>query len=227
MDTKGILEQLLASGKELADQGRELAEKSLNLPTDEGDRAATVAGMKKGAAAGGLLALLLGTRAGRRVVGPLAKYGTLAALGTVAFKTYKNWQANSGDATATGQPVGELQGDELQTRSEKIIRAMIAAAKADGHIDAAELDNIHKQINEFDLDDDFSRMLQAELDRPLSAKQIASVADSPSTAAEMYLASLMVVDSDNEPERAYLDELACELGLSNDLTRQIELVAGE
>lgn len=104
---------------------------------------------------------------------------------------------------------------------------MIAAAKSDGHIDAAELDSIHEQIDAFGLDDNFARMLQAELDRPLNAKEIASLADTPSAAAEMYLASLLVVDSDNESERTYLNRLARELGLSNELTHQIEIAAAE
>ena len=49
MDTKGWLEQLLASGKELAGQGRDFAEEKLNLPEDEPQRAAAVGGLKKGA----------------------------------------------------------------------------------------------------------------------------------------------------------------------------------
>jgi uncharacterized membrane protein YebE (DUF533 family) len=226
MDPKEILEQLLASGKELAEKGRDMAEEKLNLPTDEAGRAATMDGLKKGAAVGGVLALMLGTKAGRRVTGAAVKYGSLAALGTVAFKAYQDWQSNSGDTAVAGEPVGNLTSDAMKTRSEKIIRAMIAASKADGHIDGDEMSNIKKQIEEFGLDDDFARMLQAELDSPLSAKEIASTADTPSTAAEMYLASLLVVDSDNEPERNYLGELAHELGLSDDLTHQIKLAAG-
>ena len=49
---------------------------------------------------------------------------------------------------------------------------MIAAAKADGHIDGDELANIKSQIEQLELDDEFSSMLQAELDRPLSAKRL-------------------------------------------------------
>lgn len=79
MDAKNILEQLLASGKELAEKSRDVVGRSLDLPADGSERTATMDGMKKGAAIGGVLALLLGTGVGRRVTGSAIKYGSLAA----------------------------------------------------------------------------------------------------------------------------------------------------
>ncbi|MCF6194485.1 MAG: hypothetical protein L3J46_09170, partial [Kangiellaceae bacterium] len=70
MDTKSFLDDLLKTGKEYANKGRTIAEEKLQMPK-EGEEGydATIDGMKKGAMAVGVLALLLGTGAGRRVTG--------------------------------------------------------------------------------------------------------------------------------------------------------------
>ena len=99
---------------------------------------------------------------------------------------------------------------------------MIAAAKADGHIDSDEREKIRQQVQRFGLDDSAIATLKSELDKPLDPKDIAAGADSPEAAAEIYLASLLVIDVDNTMERAYLNALAQELKLSAELVRQLE-----
>lgn len=95
MDPKAILDQLLDSGKKMLNQGREIAEDHLGVPGSGQDRDAMLAGLGKGAAAGGLLALLLGTRTGRKVTGKVLKYGSIAAVAAVAYKTYQGWREKS------------------------------------------------------------------------------------------------------------------------------------
>ena len=92
MDTKSFLDDLLKTGKEYASKGREVAEEKLKMPKKgEQDYDATIDGMKKGAIAVGVLALLLGTGAGRRVTGSALKIGSLAAIGGIGWKAYQNW----------------------------------------------------------------------------------------------------------------------------------------
>ena len=57
---------------------------------------------------------------------------------------------------------------------------------------------------------------------PLDPAQIAQSARTPEMAAEMYLASLLVVDEESYMERAYLDELARQLKLQPGLKEQLE-----
>ncbi|TIN31335.1 MAG: DUF533 domain-containing protein [Mesorhizobium sp.] len=102
-------------------------------------------------AAGALAAVLLGTGAGREVTGAAVKLGGLAAIGGLAYKAYQNYKAGNApaEAPAAGEP--ELlpppkdtafhpsqapQGEDEFTLT--LIRAMISAAKADGHIDDDE-----------------------------------------------------------------------------------------
>jgi len=55
-------------------------------------------GLGKGAAAAGALALLVGTKGGRRVTGTALKLGSLAALGGVGYTAYRNWQEKQSGA---------------------------------------------------------------------------------------------------------------------------------
>jgi uncharacterized membrane protein YebE (DUF533 family) len=51
---------------------------------------------------------------------------------------------------------------------------------------------------------------------------VAREADSPEAAAELYLASVLVIDLDDARERVYLNELARALGLDPELARRLE-----
>lgn len=223
MDVKTIMDQILQSGKDLAAKGQDLAEDKLGVPEQEGEeRDAMLSGLGKGAVAGGVLALLLGTRLGRRLTGRALKYGSLAALGTVAYKAYQNYQDNHDDAEAPGTPVGELDAVAAERRSAVLLKAMIAAAKADGHIDEEEQKTIKRQLEESQLSEEALYLIHAELDKGLDVAALADEVDSPSAAAEVYLASRMILDVNNIQERAYLDELAHALNLSQDLVDQLE-----
>ena len=223
MDTKALLEQLLQSGQTLLDKGRDIAEEKLNIPAEGEQRDAMLDGMKKGAVAAGALALLLGTRGGRAVTGTALKLGSVAALGGMAWKAYQDWAQGSGQAPA-GKPLDQLDGEALNKRSAQIIRAMIAAAKADGHIDEEEKKRIDQQIAEMNLVDGATDFIASELDKPLNIHEVVEGVDDPEAAVEIYLASRMVVDVDNIPERIYLKSLARELKLSDELVARLDKV---
>ena len=57
---------------------------------------------------------------------------------------------------------------------------------------------------------------------PLDAASVAAYAATPGMAAEMYLASVLVVDDEHPQERDYLDELAAHLKLDPDLQVELE-----
>ena len=67
MNTKALLEQLLQSGQQYASKGKTLAEDKLNVPQQGQSRDAMLSGLGKGALAGGVLGLLLGTKSGRKI----------------------------------------------------------------------------------------------------------------------------------------------------------------
>jgi len=229
MDTKGFIEQILNAGTELAKQGQTIAQNKLDIPSEGAEREATLSGMGKGAAIAGVLALLLGTKAGRGVTGAGLKLGTLGALGGLAYKTYQNWQSQQTGQTISqaGAPIENLTGPQAEQRSLALLKAMIAAAKADGHIDAAEGAKIEDLMTKLDLESATAKLIKEELSKPLDPKDIAATADTPEAAAEIYLTSLLVIGAVNENERAYLDQLAEYLKIPKDLAQQMETQANQ
>jgi uncharacterized membrane protein YebE (DUF533 family) len=223
MNAQGLLDQLLRSGRELTEKGQNLAEQKLGIPKEGPDRDAALSNLGKGAAMAGTLAVLLGTRAGRAVGGAAVKLGSLAAIGGLAYKTYQDWQGKQGQAAAEpAAPAGQLAGQQAEQRSRVLLKAMIAAAKADGHIDEAESGKIDKHLEQLGLDRDTLHFVKAELAKPLDVKDVAAAADSPETAAEMYLTSLLAIDIDSEQEKHYLSELAAALKLAPALVTALE-----
>src|ERR1044072_6007374 len=57
-----------------------------------------------GALAGGLAAILLGTKTGRNIGGEALKLGGMAAVGALAYKAYQDWQAGK---ETTAEPAGQ------------------------------------------------------------------------------------------------------------------------
>mgnify|MGYP001815290277 CR=1 FL=1 len=229
MDARGLLEQMLQAGRSLASQGRDMGEQKLGVPQDGPERDAMLSGMGKGALAAGALGLLFGTKSGRKLGGSALKVGSLAALGGVAYKVYRDWQSQDAAGPVAlqdpGLPVDRLPAEQAERRSLLLLRAMVSAAQADGHVDDDERRRIQQGMEQLELDSDARNFLQQELAKPADPAALASQADSPEAAAEVYLASLLAVNVDNYMERGYLDELAKQLGLSPELISRLEAEA--
>ncbi len=232
MDAKSFLDDLLRTGKEYANKGREIAEEKLQMPK-EGEEGydATVDGMKKGAMAVGVLALLLGTGAGRRITGSALKIGGLAAIGGIGWKAYQNWVTQKTEidqevkdmaSNAKIIPINELGEAEANERSQILLKAMIAAAKADGHINKKEVAAIDEKIKKLGLTGDVADLMQSEIAKPLDVKEIAALAENSAIAAEIYLVSAVVTDKENSMEREYLDTLARTMKLPDSLVEQLQ-----
>ncbi|QEG21936.1 tellurite resistance TerB family protein [Mariniblastus fucicola] len=230
MNAQELLDQLLASGKELAAKGKELADdgadyaaKYIEIPEAGPERDAMMAKVGAGVAATGLLALLLGTEKGRKTLSPVIKVGSLAALGALGYKAYQNWQEENGnpESGVEGLEIGKLDGEAAQERSLAIMRAMVGASKADGHIDDQEHAVITGQMKAAGIETAAASVLLQEMGRPADADRIAKLAQSVNMSVEIYLASLLVTGQQNAAEKAYLAELASKLELAPELVDQI------
>ncbi|MDF3936411.1 tellurite resistance TerB family protein, partial [Pseudomonas citronellolis] len=174
----------------------------------------------------GALGLLLGSKKARKVGGKVVTYGGLAALGVLAYKAYGNWQAQQASAPR-GEPqtVDRLPPAQAEEHSHAILRALVAAAKADGHIDQRERQLIDGEIAKLTGDPELQGWLDRELAKPLDPQEVARAAKTEEMAAEMYLASLLMVDEESYMERAYLDELARQLSLDPGLKAELQAQA--
>ncbi|WP_207291594.1 tellurite resistance TerB family protein, partial [Pseudomonas sp. DP16D-R1] len=150
-------------------------------------------------------------------------YAALASLGMMAFQAYQAWQRSQVAAPQQApRTVDLLAGPEVEEHSHAILRALIAAAKADGRIDDAEKQMISTEIGRHTGDPQLQQWLDAEVAKPLDASEVAQSATDPGMAAEMYLASVMLVDDQLDAERNYLDELAAALNIDPDLQVHLE-----
>ena len=228
MNAQGMLEQLLRSGLSMI-EGRAQAPGSGSSSSGGQVQWGQVGA---GAAAGGALGLLLGSKRGRRFGGKALKVGSVAALGLLAYKAYGQWQAQqraaqspqpgTAPAPAELRTVNLLPGPEAEQHSRAMLMSMIAAAKADGHLDERERGLVEAELQRVAADVETRQWFEAELRRPLDPADVARAAATPELAAEMYLASLLVADETSFMERAYLDELARQLRLPEGLKVELE-----
>lgn len=237
MDTRGLLDQLLKSGQDLL-QNKAGARPNQNqtgngnktsgglgdlLGGAGGGLGSLLSGAGGGALAAGAMGLLLGNKSARKMGGKALTYGGLAALGVLAYKAYGNWQANQGTAPQSEpQTIDRLPAQQVEEHSQAILRALVAAAKADGHVDDRERQLIEGEFSKLTGDQELQHWLQAELNKPLDPAEVARAANTPEMAAEMYIASVMLVDEEHFMERAYLDELARQLKLEPGFKAELE-----
>lgn len=219
MNSRGLLDQLLKSGQELL---QKQAPKGSNSAA-AGGLNGLLSGVAGGALGAGAMGLLMGNKKVRKFGGQALAYGGLAALGVIAYKAYGNWQAQQANAPQ-GEPqtLDRLPAPQVELHSQAILRALVAAAKADGHVDARERQLIEGEFSKLTGDVELQSWLEAELNKPLDPADVSRAATTPEMAAEMYLASVLMVDEEHFMERVYLDELARQLKLDPALKTELE-----
>jgi uncharacterized membrane protein YebE (DUF533 family) len=186
-----------------------------------------ISGRGGAALAGGALGLLLGSKKGRKMGGKALKYGGVAALGLMAYKAYGNWQAQGGQAAPAAEPqtLDRVTGPVAEQHSTAVLKAIIAAAKSDGHVDERERQLIDDGLRNLTADASVLQWVDRELQKPLDPVEVASAAGTIEVASEMYLASALVIDDGNFMERSYLDELGRQLKLAPELVTELNAQA--
>lgn len=185
----------------------------------------------KGAIAGGLLGVLLSGNAGR-LLGAGVQVGGAALIGSLAFRAYEDWKA--GKTVGSDAPVSRTERSDRflpadQTAADdlamRLLKAMVAATKADGHVTEEERARIADQLPRLGLDEAAQAMIAAELDAPLDFNRVVALATSEEDAIEVYAASLLAVDPDGAAEKGYLAMLAARLKLAPDLVAHVHASA--
>jgi uncharacterized membrane protein YebE (DUF533 family) len=188
--------------------------------------------------AGGLLAGALLGKPGNKLAKKTIKYGGMAAVAALAYNDYKRYNDNQrpgGGVHRSAIPLTELMPAPANSKflpaetdtaaCEKLglalIRAMIAAARADGKFDAKESQAIFQRIQSAPLDPEEKGLLIEEMNHPVDMDAIVRAAHTPEYAAELYTASLLAIDIDHPSENAYLQMLAARLKLPPDLVTEL------
>ena len=106
-----------------------------------------------------------------------------------------------------------------------LIRAMIAAANADGEITPDEHRHILDTLDEAGAGAEERRIVEQELDRPQPLDSLLQSVKDQQTAEQVYLASRMAVNEQSEAERSYLQYLASRLKLDPQRVQQMNQAA--
>jgi len=228
-DAKSLLDQFLGSAS-----GQPGA-RGDGLGSGQGNGLGNILGQLNGfgggAAAGGLVGLLLGTKQGRRLAGNALQYGGMAVVGALAYRAFQNWQAGRTSAAPqlhsallpppADTPFAPAAAADQQSLARHLLRAMVAAAKADGHIDDKERAAIFSEMQKLPLSTADRTFVMDELNKPLDIDAVARGARTPEEAASLYMASLLAIDVDHAAERGYLAMLAARLHLDDALVAHL------
>ncbi|MGG5822787.1 DUF533 domain-containing protein [Falsiroseomonas sp. HW251] len=103
-----------------------------------------------------------------------------------------------------------------------MVRAMIAAAKADGGVDEAERRAIAAQLDAAGLSAQERDFVLADFDRPLEPEALAREAQDPMLKARLYAAAFAGAGAVSAAERAWLDRFAAALRLDKAAAAAIE-----
>ena len=182
-------------------------------------------------AAGAILAVLLGTGVGRELTGSALKLGGAAAVAGLAYKAYQNYQAGKAPVEqATTETLPPPEGSEFDIEATpnsgvfalSVVRVMIAAARADGHIDEQERSRILDRLKLSGVNEDVSAFMERELASPVDLDGIIAGATTEAQKIELYTAARLAIEPDSRAERGFLDQLAGRLDLADQLVDHIE-----
>jgi uncharacterized membrane protein YebE (DUF533 family) len=151
----------------------------------------------------------------------------MALLGLLAHRAYGQWKEQQASDPAV-PPVDDFARPDAADSEGKpfglsVIRAMVAAARADGQLDAQEHERIFAEAERMALSEEEKGEIFGVLGTAPDPAAIARLAATDAQKAEIYLASAMVLGGpDSASERAYLSALAGALKLSPEFRVQLD-----
>jgi uncharacterized membrane protein YebE (DUF533 family) len=226
MDTKALLDQFLGGQSSGGGGGLgQLKQKFGQSPLN------TFGG---GAAMGGVLGLLLGNRKVGKMAGGALGYGGAAMLGALALKAYQAYQQGqpvAGAPATSAADLAQVPPEQLPHATPALdgtpfeltlMRTLIGAAKADGHIDAKEQQHVFEQVERLQLDPESKACVFDLLNAPTDLRYLDTSVRTDEQRAEVYLAARIATDADHPAERAYLDAVAARLRLPAELRAHLD-----
>lgn len=181
-------------------------------------------GSSSGGGIGALAGALLG---GGRSSGPLGG----SAMGLLTSLAMKALQSGFSSPNAAMSGLADIPSAQIEEATspvaEKLIlRAMIAAAKADGNVSDDEMQRILGKINDDGVSAEEKAMIVNELQAPLNIDALVVDVPNPVIAAQVYASSLLAIDIDTPQEMNYLRQLAAALQLDSDTVQQLHQMTG-
>lgn len=168
-------------------------------------------------ALGGLAGLLIANKSSRNLLSKYGKnaliVGGSAAAGALLWNKYRQRVSE----THREEPQFGQQSSPIDRRAERLVLALVFAAKSDGHIDGQERKAIDEHIHQAGLGKEGEQLIQRAIDMPLDPKMLAQDVKNEEEALEVYFLSNLVIDVDHFMERSYLQALGDELKIPQDV----------
>lgn len=204
----------------------------------------------------GAAGLLFSSRGGRSLAANAAGLGGLALIGGLAYKAFRDRQGEgvppepyqpalprgasgvpqAGSASnppltsplpAPEHPPATIDASHATDDDALLfVRAMVAAASADGRVTDDERARIVDGLRQAGIDEASTRWLEREMADPASVDELAEPVTSPEKAAQVYAAARLAIDPDTLQEREFLRQLAAALDLEPNVVAEIDDGAG-
>ncbi len=195
--------------------------------------------LTSGALAGGVAGLLLNSKSARKLAGTALQVGAAAVIGGLAYKAYQDYRAGRPIVPQgvqdlikgmLGQPAqdaarsapADLADQSQQRVATLLLRAMIAAAMADGRIDEVERRRLIDHVEASAMSEEERHYLEALMAKPDAPAALAADVASPEEGAQVYFAAYVAIDADTPEEKAWLEELAKALRIESALRTNLE-----
>ncbi len=120
-------------------------------------------------------------------------------------------------AARPDEPIHSSPGE----RAARIVRALVFAAKSDGHIDDKEQAAIYENLKKLGIGAAAQQLVSQALTEPLDPELIAKGVSNEEEALEVFAISCAVVDIDHFMERSYLEALGSALRIPGDIQKEI------
>ncbi|SJZ54650.1 tellurite resistance TerB family protein [Pantoea eucalypti] len=173
-------------------------------------------------ALGGLAAMLISSKSLRKL---LTKYGGKAlivgggaAAGAVLWNKYKQRVSEAHQ----NEPDFGVAQTPVDLRAERLVTALVFAAKSDGHIDDQERAAIEQNIHQSGYGQDAEQLIQKAMNRPLDPQWLSADVKNEEEALELYFLSCAAIDVDHFMERSYLSALGDALKIPQDVRDGIQ-----
>jgi uncharacterized membrane protein YebE (DUF533 family) len=178
----------------------------------------------------GLTKAVVNSEAGRKLT------ATAKTKGTALFNRFLNKGVGpapviDGTATLVPQPGMAALAPPAEVTAASgetallVMRAMIAAAAADGRVDEGERERILGTLKRAGIGQEGVALIEAELARPASVGDLAAAVKTPEMAVQVYTAARRIITPNSVEERVFLAHLSGALGLDPRSVAQIDAAA--
>ncbi|MFT7221156.1 MAG: uncharacterized membrane protein YebE (DUF533 family) [Candidatus Azotimanducaceae bacterium] len=173
-------------------------------------------GLLGGAAGGALVSAFTN----KKTAGNLLKAGGLVAAGGLAWKAYQTYRSDTPTQSEQPPVIARQEFVEAIESTEShqiIIKAMIAAAHADGHLTDQEKEKIWKSAIDAGATSSDLALLAEEIAQPWSIADLAANTKTMESRIDVYAVSQLVIDDSCVPGQTYLAQLSEALALPKPL----------